>query len=56
MGYGTGLCGLYVDGAGLDGPSIRAAIPFPSLVHSSVSFLIGVPGKIPFIRLGLPLG
>jgi hypothetical protein len=47
---------LYVEGGGLDGPRIRAAIPLPSLVHSSPSFFKGVPGKIPFIRLGFPLG
>lgn len=34
---------LFIRHTGLEGPSIRAAIPFPSLVHSSVSFLMGVP-------------
>jgi hypothetical protein len=34
---------LFSKHTGLDGPRIRAAIPLPSLVHSSPSFFKGVP-------------
>lgn len=56
IGYGTGLCGLYVDGDGLLAPRMRDTIPFPSRITSSPSFLPGIPGNVPVTLLGLPLG